>query len=92
MGEKRLRFFLRTYDFVFCAKCEGVSHYCVLHLVPVPAVLDEESCLCKEGDLLSATLFEITKILSITYLVYLGPDVFFEEFPVLVDIFLLFCR
>lgn len=80
-----------TYSFVVCAKYEGISHYFVLHLVRVPAVLDEKSCFCKEGVQWSAILFEITKIVSVKYLVCLGLDMLFEAFPVLVDVFLLFC-
>lgn len=45
-----------TYSFVVCAKHEGVSPYFILHLVRVPAVLDEKSCLCKEGVQWSAIL------------------------------------
>lgn len=75
-----------------CVEYEGVSHYFVLHLVWVPAVLDEACCLCKEGVQWSAILFEITKIVSVKYLVCLGLNVFFEAFSVLIDVFLLFCR
>ena len=46
-----------TYSFMVCAKYEGISHYFVLHLVRVPAVLDEKSCFCKEGVQRSASLF-----------------------------------
>ena len=80
-----------TYSFVVCAKYEGISHYFILHLVRVPAVLDEKSCFCKEGVQRSAIFFEIRKIVSVKYLVCLGLDMLFEAFPVLVDVFLLFC-
>ena len=42
-----------------------ISHYFVLHLVRVPAVLDEKSCLCNEGVQWSATLLENAKIVSV---------------------------
>ena len=35
--------------------------------------------------------FEITNIVSVKCLVCLGLDILFETFPVLVDVFLLFC-
>ena len=81
-----------TYSFVAYAKCEGISHYFVLHLVRIPAVLYEKSCPRKEGVQWSTILFEITKIVPVKYLVCLGLDMLFEAFPVLVDVFLLFCR
>ena len=81
------------YGSVVCAKYECISLYFVLHLVHVPAVLDERSCLCKEGIQWSAIFFEISKIVSVKYVVCLGLDMLFEAFgPVLFDVFLLFCR
>ena len=81
-----------TYIFEVCAKHEGVSHYFVLHLVLVPAVLDEKSWLCNEGVQWPSILFEIRKTVSVKCLVCLWLDMLFETFPVLVDVFLLFCH
>ena len=39
-----------------------------------------------------AILFEVTMIVSVKFLVSLGPDMLFETFPELDDAFLLFCR